>query len=191
MIPETPRARGELFVVGGDHASFAGRDDLVAVEGEGGDVSQTSGRLAMIPGAMRLRGVLDDDEAAPPGDGSRFVHRDRTAVGVHGDERVRGPIVASTCVRSRFQVTGSASTSTGVAPVYATAFAVAIIVNVGRITSSPFSRPRAASARWSAVVPLEQATPKRQPTALEKASSKRSTNGPRDEIQLERMHSVK
>ena len=46
------------------------------------------------------------------------------------------------------------SIKTGVAPVYATALAVAMNVRLGRITSSPGPIPRVTSARCKAAVPL-------------------------------------
>lgn len=90
-----------------------------------------------------------------------------------------------------FQVAGSASTRTGVAPVYRTAFGVAIMVKVGMITSSPRPIPCVAAAGWSAAVPFAHATPCSQPTAAAKACSKRRTNGPAEEIQFDSMHSVR
>ena len=52
-----------------------------------------------------------------------------------------------------FIVTGSTSTSTGVAPASATTFAVAGNVYAGTSTSSPGPMPSASTATWSAAVP--------------------------------------
>src|ERR1019366_7457244 len=95
----------------------------------------------------------------------------------------RGVIFGSSVAAVTFHVTGSESAKTGVAPVYATAFAVAIIVKAGTTISSPAFRPSAARTRCSAAVPLEHETARVQPAA--------PANGPADEIQLEVMHSVR
>ena len=58
---------------------------------------------------------------------------------------------------------GSLSTSFIVAPVYSTAFAVAIMVKAGKMTSSPGPMPSAAITRCSATVPLAHATACSQP----------------------------
>jgi hypothetical protein len=65
------------------------------------------------------------------------------------------------------------------------------MVKVGMITSSPGPRPSTARRRWSDVVPLEQATPWRQPMAAAKASSNSRTKRPAEEIQLDWMHWVR
>ncbi len=64
------------------------------------------------------------------------------------------------------KLSGSISTKTGVAPVSATAFAVAAKVKDGTITSSPAPMPRASSAMCSAEVPEFTATHSRPPTNL-------------------------
>ena len=105
--------------------------------------------------------------------------------------RVRGVTASASRVVSGFHVSRSESTSTGVAPVYRTAFAVAIIVNVGITTSSPGPSPKVARARWSDVVPFEHATPYRQPTSCAKVSSNSRTKRPADEIQFDWTHWVR
>ena len=77
--------------------------------------------------------------------------------------RVRGPMRAATWSTRSVQVSGSTSTSTGVAPTYTAANTVAAMVNAGMMISSPGPRPRAASARWRAVVPLVVPMPSAQP----------------------------
>jgi hypothetical protein len=64
------------------------------------------------------------------------------------------------------------------------------MVNAGTITSSPADTPDAASAKWSAAVPLEQATANRHPIAAANASSNLGTKPPPDEIQLSFTHSL-
>src|SRR5690348_8919503 len=71
--------------------------------------------------------------------------------------RVLGVIRAATSSGSRFNVCGSTSAKTGVAPRRATASAVAKNVNAGQITSSPGPMPIASITSTSASVPL--ATP--------------------------------
>ena len=68
--------------------------------------------------------------------------------------RVRGVIAAATCRGSMFQVRGSASTTTGVAPARTIAAAHEMIVSVGRITSSPGPSRSAVTATSSAALPL-------------------------------------
>src|SRR5271169_1770426 len=105
--------------------------------------------------------------------------------------RVRGVILGSSVAAVTFHVRGSESAKTGVAPVYATALAVAIIVKAGTTTSSPAFRPSAARTRCSAAVPLEHETARAVPAARANASSNLPTNGPADEIQFEVTHSVR
>jgi hypothetical protein len=70
------------------------------------------------------------------------------------------------------------SANTGVAPAYSTAFAVAMKVYDGQITSSPGWTPASTSPRCNAVVHEEVATAWRAPTRSANASSKRATIGP-------------
>src|SRR5262245_64358692 len=55
----------EIIVVGRDHAPLSGRDHLVAVEAEGGDVGKRPDRLAANLGAMGLRGVFVAEWSVP------------------------------------------------------------------------------------------------------------------------------
>src|SRR5258708_7956473 len=98
-------------------------------------------------------------------------------------------ILSATWFMSIFQVSGSESTKTGVAPVYATALTVAIIVNVGRITSSPGPRSIVAMAKCSAEVPLVQATAYLVSHSSANALSKAVMKRPAEEIQLVSRHS--
>ena len=65
------------------------------------------------------------------------------------------------------------------------------MVNVGMMTSSPGPTPSVARTRWSAVVPLEHATPWRQPIAAANASSNSRTKRPAEEIQPDWTHWVR
>jgi hypothetical protein len=75
-------------------------------------------------------------------------------------QRVFGVIAASTPSGVTRCVSGSTSTSTGVAPIQLTASAVAMNELVGTSTSSPGPMPRARSASEIASVPLETPTAK-------------------------------
>ena len=67
---------------------------------------------------------------------------------------VRSPIAGSAVAAVMHQVAGSTSQKTGVAPIAATASAVAKKVNAGTTTSSPGPTPRARRPIISASVPL-------------------------------------
>ena len=88
-------------------------------------------------------------------------------------------------------VYGSASTSTGFAPRWVMTFAVAIMVNVGMMTSSPGPTPATYRASCSAVVPFVHEMPYLAPTALANASSNWIIFRPVDDIQCVSTHSVK
>src|ERR1700761_9556489 len=66
-----------------------------------------------------------------------------------------------------------------------------MIVNAGRITSSPGLMSSASIAASSAAVPLQTATPHLRLTRAEKARSNFSTNGPSEEIQPVSRHSLR
>ena len=65
---------------------------------------------------------------------------------------------------SMLQVSGSESTSTGVAPDWTICWMQEMMVKVGMITLSPSPRWSVAAATSSAAVPLDTATPWRRPT---------------------------
>src|SRR5438034_4963101 len=94
---------------------------------------------------------------------------------------VRDVILSATCSGHMFQVEGSASTSTGIAPALTMAAAQEMIVKVGRMTSSPEFSWRAATAAVSAAEPLQTATPCLRLTRLANSLSNRWTYGPSDE----------
>ena len=87
------------------------------------------------------------------------------------------------------QVSGSASASTGLAPVRITMFADAIKVKSGIITSSPKPMPMAVSDRCRAEVPLLQAIPYSEPQNAENDFSNCSIYFPAEDIHLVRRHS--
>ena len=66
----------------------------------------------------------------------------------------------------------------GVAPVYATAFAVAANVNDETSTSSPGPTSWHSNARWSAAVPLDIATVPGHPVNAARSASNASSSGP-------------
>src|SRR6516162_1485730 len=104
---------------------------------------------------------------------------------------VRPVILAASNFGSRFQVSGSQSTTTGTAPARATAEAHEIIVKLGKITSSPAPIFRAASATSIATLPLQTATPYAQPISCANPISSLLTNGPSEEIQPVSTHSAR
>src|SRR5215831_2019325 len=104
--------------------------------------------------------------------------------------RVRGVIFFSICLTSIHHVYGSLSTRTGVPPLYTIARAQEMIVNDGRMTSSPGLSSKHATASCKAVVPLDTAMPYRLPQYAAHFLSNSSMNLPADEIQPLRKHSV-
>src|SRR5688500_2401967 len=92
-------------------------------------------------------------------------------------------IFSSICEMSMVQVRGSASTSTGIAPAYRTATAHEMMVNVGRMTSSPSARSSTATAACNEAVPLHMLMPYCRPQYRLHFSSNSSINGPDEEIQ--------
>src|SRR5581483_8636633 len=89
---------------------------------------------------------------------------------------VRGP--TSTRAGSTFIVNGSTSTRTGRRPARPTTFAVAGNVYAGTSTSSPGCNSSASTARWSAAVPEETATPYRTSQAAASSCSSSATAAP-------------
>src|ERR1700674_3346738 len=96
--------------------------------------------------------------------------------------RVRSVIFDSSRLTSMQNVSGSLSTSTGIAPARQTARAQDMIVKEGKITSSPGPIPTAATPTSSAAVPLLTATPLERPQYLAHPASNSSKKGPADEI---------
>jgi hypothetical protein len=106
------------------------------------------------------------------------VHRQAGQVDRKQRLLVRGVIAASICSRSMLRVTGSMSTSTGVAPTSRITLAVATQVSGVLITSSPGPTPARRSATSSVAVPELKARTGRPPQIAESAASKACTFGP-------------
>jgi hypothetical protein len=66
---EQPNVSIELRVGRRQHAAFAGGQNLVAKEAEGGDVAEGADHAAVDLGAECLSGILDDADAEPGTDG--------------------------------------------------------------------------------------------------------------------------
>jgi len=98
---------------------------------------------------------------------------------------VRGLSMRRTLAGLTFHVCGSQSANTGSASTYRTAFAVAMYVRSGMMTSSPALIPSDNSAKWSALVPFVHEIACRVPTKLANSSSNWVTKEPLDEIQDE------
>src|SRR3954470_12077209 len=92
---------------------------------------------------------------------------------------VRGVMRARTeAGSSHGSVSPTTSANTGVAPVYAIAFAVATNVSEGTTTSSPAPSPAAIAIRCSAAVQFVTATACSAPVYSAKASSNSFARGP-------------
>src|SRR5436853_3763192 len=85
LPPQHPHTCREVGVVRGDRATFARREDLVAVEREGADGPERTDWLSPVPCVVRLRRVLDDRHAAPSRDLVDRVHVCRMAVEMDGN----------------------------------------------------------------------------------------------------------
>ena len=87
VVPEETRLFRDSIVVGHDHAAFPGRHVLRRVEREAGGVAEVARLLAVVLGAGGLGRVLDDRDAAVPGDGEDRIHLGGLAVQVDGHDR--------------------------------------------------------------------------------------------------------
>src|ERR1700733_2267941 len=74
VIAQSPRAFIELPVVGGQHAAFAGGNDLVAIETEDAAFAETADLAALVFGAVRLSRIFDDIQTVFVTDGNQGVH---------------------------------------------------------------------------------------------------------------------
>ena len=94
LEPALVAQRDEQLVLRGrsgrDRAPLAGRDLLVRVEGEDGRVPVRAERPALVAGAERLAGVLDEREPVPVADRPQLVELAGVAEDVDGDDRL-GP----------------------------------------------------------------------------------------------------
>lgn len=97
--------------------------------------------------------------------------------------RVAGVSAASTSAGSRFSVSGSMSTNTGVAPRSAKAAAVETKVNEGTITSSPGPNPPRRAAASSAAVQEWVSRARSAPVVSASQRSQRALNEPPAESQ--------
>jgi len=64
---ERPAPPGEFGVVGQDEAALPGPQQLAVLGADAAQVAEGAQRLAGVPGAVRLAGVLDDGEAVGVG----------------------------------------------------------------------------------------------------------------------------
>ena len=69
MIAQSLRAFIELPVVGGQHAAFAGCNDLVAIETEDAAFAETADLAAFVLRAMRLGRIFDHGQTMGVADG--------------------------------------------------------------------------------------------------------------------------
>src|SRR5215470_8182042 len=92
--------------------------------------------------------------------------------------RVRGVMAAAIAAISMLPVARSASTKTGLAPVSATAWAVAVWVMAGTMTSSPAPRPSANHTRCMPVVHDDTETACGAPVNAAKSASNWIDRGP-------------
>ena len=80
LVLQEPDARRDRRIVGSDHAAFAGRDHLVAVKRKRSEIADRAHAQSADAGAVRLRSVFDDDNAARPSEREHGVHRGRVTV---------------------------------------------------------------------------------------------------------------
>ena len=89
MILERPGIFIGIIVAKRDEPTLAaGRDDLVLAEGEGGRVAEAPDRQAVYLCAVRLGAILDDVDAALPGQRHDRRHVRRPAAKMHRDDRL-------------------------------------------------------------------------------------------------------
>src|SRR5579864_6816533 len=84
---EVLRPLREIRIVGGDGATAAGGDDLVAVEAESGEPREAAGGPPLVAAAEGFRRILDDREAELAGEGIERLHIDGMTEGVHRHDR--------------------------------------------------------------------------------------------------------
>src|SRR5581483_4330710 len=88
-VAKQPQALGQRRVLGDDHAALAGRDHLVGVEAEAGEMAERPDPPAPDGGAVRLGAVLDHGETVTIGDLEQPIHVDGVTEEVHRDDRAR------------------------------------------------------------------------------------------------------
>src|SRR5271157_547205 len=166
------RCIGELPVVGGDNAAFAGRHVLRRVKAEAARIER-SYLFTLVYRAVCLAGVLDDREPVMARMLAGWPYRSTGMMAL-----VFLVIFFSTSSGSMLKVSASMSAKTGFAPVNRMLFAVAIKVNGVVMTSSPFPMPFANNATCRAAVPELTAIAWSTPMYFLNESSNSFTFGP-------------
>ncbi len=87
MVPQAPGHPGQFRVVGRDHPALAGGHVLHRVEAPGGQVRDGAHAPPPVLGAQRVRGVLDERDAAGPGQRAERVEVARLPRVVHRHHR--------------------------------------------------------------------------------------------------------
>ncbi len=88
VVPRRPTPLGQTVVVGDDRTPVAhGAEILGRVEAECTGLSHAAASLSFVAGAVRLGGILHDDQAVLLGDCADRVHVDGMSVKVNGDNR--------------------------------------------------------------------------------------------------------
>ena len=80
---------GQGAVIGRDHPSLAGRNDLVAEETESSGITDRTDAAAFVLGTVGLGSVLENEQAVPASDLHDRVHVDRMAEQVDDDDPFR------------------------------------------------------------------------------------------------------
>jgi len=86
LVAEGAAHVGEFFVVGDDHAAFAGGDLFIGVEAEDADAAEGADLAAFVGTAEAFAGVFDEGDFVAGGDGGDFVHADGVAEGFDGED---------------------------------------------------------------------------------------------------------
>ncbi len=90
VVAQHPDLRGQRGIVGGHRAAVAERAQVLAgEETETGGVAETSGMAPVQARAVRLRRVLDQQQAMLPRQGSQRGHVRQLAIQVHRHDRPR------------------------------------------------------------------------------------------------------
>ena len=143
VVAEQAEAVGERVVVGRREAALAGHEVLRRVQAEHRR-AEAPGAPAVVRGAVRLCGVLDDGEPVAVGDRHDRVHVGHEAVQVDRHDRLRPRRDGGLDESGSMQKSSSrTSTKTGRAPVSRIALTVALNVKLTVTTSSPGPMPSA------------------------------------------------
>src|SRR5207253_11204409 len=79
---------GQPIVIGDDHATFPGRDQLVAIKAKGRGGSKAADWLARAGRAERFRTVLDDPQPVASSEFDEWIHVARMSVEVDRQDRL-------------------------------------------------------------------------------------------------------